>query len=54
MPRMAIIEFANSADSDEAAYHEPPDQALHCLPSSLKILNMIQLNRKTFFENLQM
>ena len=32
----------NSLDPNEAAHNEPPHQDLHCLPSSLWILNMIK------------
>ena len=41
MPDMKIAEFANSVDLDEVAHDEPPHVDLHCLPSSLLILNMI-------------
>ena len=37
---MKIVEFANSIDTDEMAHIEPPHLALHCLPSSLRILNV--------------
>ena len=30
-----IADFANSVDLDQVAHNEPPDQDLHCLPSSL-------------------
>ena len=40
---MKIAEFANSVDPDEVALNEPPHPDLHCLPSSLCILNMIHL-----------
>ena len=36
-------EFANSVDLDEVAHNELPHQDLHCLPSSLCILNMVEL-----------
>ena len=42
-------EFTNSIDPDEVAHTEPPHQDLHCLSSSLLILNMIQLD-KTIIE----
>ena len=35
------LHFANSIDLDEVAHDEPPHIDLHCLPSSLRILNMI-------------
>ena len=38
---MKIAEFANSIDLDEVAHKEPSHQDLHCLPSSLWILQMI-------------
>ena len=38
---MKTVEFANSIDLDEVAHDEPPHLDLHCLPSSLLILNMI-------------
>ena len=41
VPETKIAEFANSVDLDEVAHNEPPHQELHCLPSSLWILNMI-------------
>ena len=41
VPETKIAEFANSLDLDEMAHNEPPHQDLHCLPSSLRILNMI-------------
>ena len=41
LPVTKIAEFSNSVDLDEVAHHEPPHQDLHCLPSSLWILNMI-------------
>ena len=40
-----IDKFANSVDPDEVAYNEPPHQHLHCLPSTLRILNMMWLGR---------
>ena len=39
-PVTKIAEFANSVDHDEVAHNEPPQLDLHCLPSSLTILNM--------------
>ena len=36
-----IAEFANSVGLDEVAHNEPPHQDLHCLPSSLCLLNLI-------------
>ena len=52
LPETKIAEFANSVGLDEVAPNEPPHQDLHCLPSSLWIFNMIQLDLN-FFENLQ-
>ena len=46
-----MAEFANSIDLDEVAHYEPPQQDLHCLPSSLWILNMIWLVLNIFFLN---
>ena len=43
LPETKIAEFANSGDLDE-----PPHLDLHCLPSSLRILNMIQLGLNSF------
>ena len=40
---MKTVKLANSVDSDEVAHNEPPHQNLLCLPSSLRILNMIKL-----------
>ena len=34
-PEAKIAEFANSVDLDEVAHDEPPQQDLHCLPTSL-------------------
>ena len=36
-----IAEFVNSIDFDEVAHHVPHHLDLHCLPSSLEILNTI-------------
>ena len=41
LPETKIAEFANSVNLDEVAHHEPPHLDLHCLPSSLRILNTI-------------
>ena len=41
VPETTIAEFENSIDLDEVAHNEPPHLDLHCLPSSLCILNMI-------------
>ena len=41
LPETQIAEFANRVDLDEVAHNEPPHLDLHCLPSSLWILNMI-------------
>ena len=38
---MKTAEFANSVDLDELAHNEPHLVELHCLSSSLLILNMI-------------
>ena len=38
---MKTAEFANSADQEEVAHHEPPHLDLHYLPSNLFIPNMI-------------
>ena len=40
-PETKLAEFANSVDLDEVAHDEPPHLDLHCLPSSLWILNTI-------------
>ena len=40
-PNRKIVEFVNRVDPDEVAHNEPPHLDLHCLPSSLEILNMI-------------
>ena len=47
---MKTAEFANSVDLDEVAHHEPPHLDLQCLPSSLLILNMIQLGLNIFLK----
>ena len=44
------IEFANSVDLDEVAHNEPPHLDLHCLSSSLWILNVVQLGFKFFWK----
>ena len=36
-----MAEFESSVDLDEVAQKEPPQQDLHCLPSSLSIFNMV-------------
>ena len=41
VPKMEMIELENSLDRDEAAHNELLHLDLHCLPSSLRILNMI-------------
>ena len=41
-------EFPNSVDLDEVAHNEPPHLDLHCFPTRLCILNMIQLGRNIF------
>ena len=46
---MKITGFANSVDLSEVAHHEPPHLDLHCLHSSLWILNMINFGLNTFF-----
>ena len=38
-----MAKFANEVDLDEVAHHEPPHLDLHCLSSSLRILNMVRL-----------
>ena len=38
VPKIKIVEFANSVDSDEVAQNEPPHMDLHCLPSVLRSL----------------
>ena len=43
-----MAEFAKRVDLDEVAHYEPPHQDLHCLPSSLSILNMIKLGHNVF------
>ena len=35
------VKFPNNTDPDEVAHYEPSHLDLHCLPSSLRILNMI-------------
>ena len=45
---MKTAEFANSVDLGEVAHYEPPHLDLHCLPSSLGILCMIQLGLTIF------
>ena len=36
-----MAEVANSINLDEVAHNEPPHLDLHCLLSSLRIINMI-------------
>ena len=45
-----MVEFVNSLDPDEVAYDEPSHLDLHCLPSILRILNMIYSLVNIFFE----
>ena len=40
-------EFANGVDLDD---HEPPHLDIHCLPYSLQVLNMIQLELYIFLK----
>ena len=40
MPETKITEFVNSIDLDEVVHNEPPHLDLHCLSSSLSILNI--------------
>ena len=40
LPEMKIAEYANSVDLDEVAHNEPPHLDLHCLRSSLSILDV--------------
>ena len=37
VPKVKIVEFANSVDPDEVAHNEPPHLDLHYLPSSFLI-----------------
>ena len=53
-PEMKIAEFANRVDLDEVAHNEPPHPDLHCLLSSLRILNIILLGLTIFLKILQM
>ena len=43
-------EFENNVDLDEVAQNEPPHLDIHCLPSSIWILNMIHLGLKIFWK----
>ena len=45
---MTIAEFANTLDPDEMANTEPSYVDLHCLPSNLRIFNIIQFELKFF------
>ena len=45
-----MAELANSIDLAEVAQDEPPHLDLHCLPSSLCILNMIKLGLDIFLK----
>ena len=40
-PETNIAKFANGVDPDEVAHNEPPHLDLHCLLSSLLILNIL-------------
>ena len=51
LTKMKIVELVNRVDPDEVAYNEPPHHDLHCLPSSLSILDMIYIWMKHFFYN---
>ena len=48
--KLKRVVFANSVDPDEVAHNEPPHLDLHCLPSSLWILNMITLGQNIFWK----
>ena len=48
--KMKIVKFANSIDPVEMAQNELPYLDLHSLPSSLLILNMIQLRLNIMFK----
>ena len=41
VPKMKIVEFADSVHTDEAAHYELPHLDLQCLPSDIGIINMI-------------
>ena len=43
-----MAEFANSMDLDEVAHNEPSHLDLHCFPSSLSVLSMIQFGQHFF------
>ena len=43
---MKAAEFTNSVDPNQVAHDEPPYLDLHCLSSSLWILNMIKLDKR--------
>ena len=43
-------EFENNVDLDEVAQNEPPHLDIHCLPSSIWILNMIHLGLEIFWK----
>ena len=45
---MKTAEFANSIDPDEVAHDEPPHLNLRCLPTSLRIHNIIMLQHNIF------
>ena len=49
LPKMKLDEFANSTDPYEVAYKELSHLDLHCLHSSLRILNMILHGKNIFF-----
>ena len=36
--------FTDSVDPDEVAHNELPHEDLHCLSSSVSVLNMVQLD----------
>ena len=40
---LKIDKFANKVTPEEVAHNEPSHIDLHCLPSSLPIMNMIRL-----------
>ena len=41
--KMKITEFANRADPDEVAHHEPPHLGLHCVDWTKQIFEILQL-----------
>ena len=50
MPKLEIVESANSVDLDEAAHNELPHLCLHCFPQVFEFVMNSTLDKTFFFE----